>query len=451
MIPLSSNALAKIVGGLHHGEQVEVTGNGFFDTRKPETGGIFFAFKGENTDGHLFLREAKNSGAAVAIVEEINEELEFTQIKVANVNAALDAIAIHVRASLPNLTVIGITGSQGKTTVKDMLGQVLSEFGPTISPIGSFNNELGVPITILRCNSQTKYLVLEMGARHRGEIRKLASMSNLNIAIVLCVGQAHLGEFGSVQQIFETKREIVECTPKSGDVILGTYDPLTPTMAGATGARVLTFGPEGIIQAKLLSMSEGAASIEYRGKQGRLGFLGKHQISNAEAVLATIEVLDLDEKRGFEALISAKPQSRWRMEKILLESGATLLCDFYNANPESMASAVLSLSNFSDGLETWAVLGEMRELGEASLASHQMIGRLVFEQQIDHLVGVGTYGKVIVEAAQELGHPSAHWSETKVEAADYLKHHLSRECCVLLKASRGEKFEEIAKALGVEV
>jgi UDP-N-acetylmuramoyl-tripeptide--D-alanyl-D-alanine ligase len=228
MITLLASQIAAIVGGSLVGEDVEITAAPVLNSSAATQGSIFLAFSGEKLDGHDFVSDAFSRGSVLAITTKPVKE---RHILVSDVTAAITVLAIFVRSELSTLTVIGITGSQGKTTTKDLLRHMLSQHGATVAPQGNYNNELGVPLTLLECSATTKFVIIEMGARHMGDIAHLASIAQPDIAVVLRVGMAHLGEFGSIESIAQTKSELISALKEDGIAILGQYDPHTKAMS----------------------------------------------------------------------------------------------------------------------------------------------------------------------------------------------------------------------------
>jgi UDP-N-acetylmuramoyl-tripeptide--D-alanyl-D-alanine ligase len=367
-------------------------------------------------------------------------------IVVDDVLTALSVLASFVRKRLTELTVIGITGSQGKTSTKDLLSHMLSVVGPTVSPAGSFNNDLGLPITLLQCDERTKFCILEMGARHKGDIARLCEIAQPNIGIVLVVGTAHLGEFGSVQAIAETKSELIQSLGAEGIAILGSYDQYTPAMALLHEGRTVIFGSAQEVRATDVEIREGCPHFDLVTPAGRdavgMRLVGEHQISNALAVAAVGTALELPIELIASSLSTAENASKWRME-LHDVFGLLIINDSYNANPESMAAAMRSLVLFAQerGGESWAFVGKMRELGESSTAQHEAIGTLAQEIGIDHLVAI---------AAPEYGNQKGQMLIHHYESIDEclaMTDYFSAGDVVLVKASRSEGFEVLAQRL----
>jgi len=449
MIAMRASEIADVVGGRLEGADFVFSGSVVMDSRDVEAGSLFVALPGEHVDGHDYVQSAVDSGAALALVARDLGAAEISSIIVPDVGVALIRLAAEVRARLPHLTVVGITGSQGKTTTKDILLQVLNQFDETVAPKDSFNNEIGLPLTILKCSQKTKYLVLEFGATHIGDIEKLASIADIDVAVVLVVGNAHVGEFGSLENIAQAKFELVQSLSDGGVAVLGTYDPHTIDMALRAPGQVVTFGPHGKIHAEKMSLIDGEPVFLFHDQKIHLHFTGAHQVANAEAVLAICESLNLDTKKVVTGLNAARPLSKWRMERSHTLGGALLLNDCYNANPESMAAALVTVAEI--GREragrAVAILGEMRELGESSRSAHESIGRLVAQLEISQLVGIGGAGETMVKAALLEGHKDARSFGDHEAALRFVEAGLHSRDVILVKASRGTHLEGIAARL----
>ena len=448
MIKMSAEQIAIVVNGALSGSaDISETAEFQFDSRQISRGDVFLALVGDNADGHEYVSDALKNGAALSIV---TKPVSGPHIVVKDVLTAIAALATYVRSQLTNLKVIGITGSQGKTTTKDMLNTVLQTAGSTIAARGSFNNDLGVPLTVLRSNPQTRFCVVEMGARHGGDILALTKIATPDVGAVLKVGNAHLGEFGSREKIAQTKGELIAGLNPGAFAVLGTYDEFTPLMEFAPGVKKITFGEKHDCDVR-------AADIEFRGgyahfdlvtPEGRepvaLRVLGLHQIPNALAAAAISYALGLNTAAIAAALSMHESASKWRME--IHEGGGLLLInDSYNANPESMEAALRTLALLAQerGGRSWAFLGTMHELGEQSAHMHQEVGELVERLGIDHIVAIGNQNYL-----QGLNGLSTvkHYFE-KVEEAKDLITAFEPGDVVLVKASRAEHFEELASAV----
>jgi UDP-N-acetylmuramoyl-tripeptide--D-alanyl-D-alanine ligase len=351
---------------------------------------------------------------------------------------------------LKDLKVVGITGSQGKTTTKDLLRHMLSQHGQTVAPSGNYNNELGVPLTLLACSSETKYAVIEMGARHSGDIAHLASIAQPDIAVVLRVGMAHLGEFGSIETIAKTKSELISSLSDSGIAILGQYDPYTKAMQSLHAGRTITFGngPSDEVRATEIEMREGCPHFDLVTPDGRasvgLRIVGEHQISNALACAAVGTALGLSIESIATALSTALIESKWRME-IREFSEVLLINDSYNASPDAVEAALRTLILFAQerGGRAWAFLGKMAELGESSASAHQQVGTLAYQMGIDHLVCVDAPDYQPAEQGE--GQTNLHLCDR--DGARALAEQIEPGDVILVKASRSERFEILAEEI----
>jgi UDP-N-acetylmuramoyl-tripeptide--D-alanyl-D-alanine ligase len=451
MITLLASQIAAIVGGSLAGEDVEITAAPVLNSSAATQGSIFLAFSGEKLDGHDFVTDAFSRGSVLAITTKPVKE---RHILVSDVTAAITALAIFVRSELSTLTIIAITGSQGKTTTKDLLRHMLSQHGPTVAPQGNYNNELGVPLTLLECSSTTKFVIIEMGARHMGDIAHLASIAQPDIAVVLRVGMAHLGEFGSIESIAQTKSELISALKEDGIAILGQYDPHTKAMSSLHKGEVITFGTShsDVVRATEIEMREGRPHFDLVTPEGRaavgLRIVGEHQVANALACAAVGTALKFSLDSIASALSTATIESKWRMEiKEFCE--VVLINDSYNASPDAMEAALKTLLLFAQerGGQSWAFLGKMAELGESSEIAHQRIGTLTHELGIDHLVAVDAPEYL---SGNSQGTSTAIHLCTREEAV-VLAEQIEPGDVILVKASRSEAFEILAQEIEMVV
>lgn len=446
MITLTAGEIALLVGGkLHCDKDLLVSKPPVFDSRLATPGCFFLALKGENADGHDFVADAYRLGSMFSLTTQV---IDGPCIVVKDVIRALSTLAAFIRKRLTNLTVIAITGSQGKTSTKDLLLHMLATVGPTVAPKGSFNNDLGLPITLLECDERTRFCILEMGARHIGEITRLCEIARPNIGVVLSVGTAHFGEFGSQNAIAETKSELIQSLGEDGIAILGSYDEFTPAMAKLHKGKVLTFGErsELDIRGTDIEIREGRPHFDLITKAGReavgMRSIGAHQVSNALAAAAVGTALSLPLELIASSLSTAEVTSKWRMELRQLDD-LLIINDSYNANPVSMAAALRALVLFAQerGGASWAFVGKMHELGESGPAASADIGRLAAETGVDHLVVVNS-----PEYGTGAGLMQFHHVSTISQAARFVEHFTPGDV-VLVKASRAEGFEILAKEI----
>jgi UDP-N-acetylmuramoyl-tripeptide--D-alanyl-D-alanine ligase len=450
VIPLTLAEIAAVTDGRVEGDPTTtVDGPVVIDGREQAPGGLFVAFVGERTDGHLHVPQAAANGA-VAVLG--SRPTELPTVVVDDVQRALQRLAAHVVALLHGtggLTVVGITGSQGKTSTKDLLSAVLAQAAPTVATRGSYNNEIGMPLTALRATPETRYLVLEMGARGIGHIAELAALVEPDIGVVLNVGEAHLGEFGSRDAIAIAKGELVEAA--RGTAVLNADDDRVVAMAARTDADVMTFGSErpADVRVEGLTLDRlGRPSFTLVTPAGAvpiaLQLLGAHQALNAAAATAAALAAGLTPTRIAEALDAVTSLSKWRMELHELPSGVAVLNDAYNANPDSMRAALDTLATIGEGVtRTIAVLGEMKELGESAAESHRSIGAYAASHGIGEIVVVGEAARGIAEGAG-----ASTFVPDNEAALAWLRAHLAPGDVVLVKASNGARLFEVAEALG---
>ncbi|RKS74512.1 UDP-N-acetylmuramoyl-tripeptide--D-alanyl-D-alanine ligase [Actinomadura pelletieri DSM 43383] len=468
MIPLPPSTIAEITGGTLHGPpDVMVNGPVVIDSRAVEPGALFAALKGERADGHDFAPAALAAGAAAVLAQRPPEgPVDGPFVVVDDVQAALGRLARGVLERLPDVTVIAVTGSAGKTSTKDLVGQVVGRAGPTVFPPGSFNNEIGLPLTVLRADASTRHLVLEMGARGIGHIAYLTGIARPDVGMVLNVGTAHVGEFGGRENIARAKGEIVEAVPPGGTAVLNADDPLVAAMASRTRAEVVTFGrsPDAAVRAEAETLDEqGRAAFTLVTPEGSapvtLRLHGAQAVLNALAAAAAARAAGMALDDVAAGLSAATPVSRWRMEVTERADGVTVVNDAYNANPDSMRAALdllVHLSGDEPGggrrRRAYAVLGEMAELGDSSAAEHARIGEHAARSGIAGLVVVGANAAATADGARRV----RSWTGECVQVDDVgaavtaIGERLAPRDVVLVKASRVAGLERVAAAILAE-
>lgn len=476
MEKLTLRRLAEVVAGRLHDEAAAdrlVGPDVVIDSREATPGALFVAFAGEQVDGHDYIAKAAGLGAVATLCQrvpaELAQEVAAGCVIVADQTAALGKLARHL-TERPGLAVIGITGSQGKTSTKDLVAQVLSGHGETVAPQGSFNNEIGVPLTATRVNDSTRFLVSEMGARGVGHISYLCSLTPPSIGVVLNVGQAHMGEFGSQDVIAEAKGELVEALPAEGWAVLNGTDRRVVAMASRTPARVALFSGGGRpdAPADLVAWADEVTAddfdrhtfvlrVERSGAEPEsaeiaLQLVGRHHVGNAAAAAAAALCAGMELPEVAAALSTAVPQSRWRMEISERADGVIVVNDAYNANPDSMLAALDTLARITrrrrtrqPGIRSWAILGQMFELGETSLDEHVAIARAAGSLQIDHLIVLGEFADDMMTSALASGCPEARTARDATHAAELATP--APGDVVLVKASRAMGLEKVADAL----
>ena len=450
MLKISAAEFAKIVAGQLHeiSESTMIDQVPIINSKNATNDSFFVAFEGQQVDGHNFVTEAFNLGAKFALVSKPVSE---PHILVADTGKALIDLAIYIRSKLPELKIVGITGSQGKTTSKEFLHSILKLEGETVATAGNFNTDIGVPLTLLRCNEQTKFCILEMGARHSGDIAKLTKIAKPNVGVVLVVGTAHIGEFGSVEAIAKTKAELITNLPANSTAVLGSYDIYTPKMADSLELKKVLFGINQNVRAADLEMHGGYAHFDLVTPAGRnpvsLQVLGEHQVPNALAAAAAAFALGVVNENIAVGLTTATLDSKWRMQ-IEEINGIHLIHDYYNANPESMKAALKTLILLSQesGGASWAILGKMHELGDTEAAGHKEVTAYSREIGVDHLLAVATDLYKEIEDQSDSEHMLLH-NCPNPDSVLQLVDNLSVGDVILLKASRSERFEDLANAI----
>lgn len=459
---LSAERIASITGGrLLADPTIVVSGGVFIDSRQVTDGSLFVAFAGEHSDGHDFAAGAVERGAQLVLGQR--EIPGIPMVVVDNTEKALGKIA---RAHLEDLRaggdikVVGITGSAGKTTTKDLIGAVLRTQGETIAPVGSFNNELGLPLTVLKATESTKYLVLEMGANAQGDLTYLTDIAPLDAAVVLIVGSAHLGGFGgTVEDVARAKAELVQGVLPGGTVLLNADDLRVIAMKEKATETVLTYGAvrDTTFQATNSEIDAlGHISFDVtdsrNGEQARveLKLVGEHHMTNALAAIAATSSLGVTLSDAVSVINTSGAQSPHRMAVTEREDGVTIIDDSYNANPDSMRAALKSLAVIAGRKRrTIAVLGEMLELGANSRDQHDEIGRLVVRLNISLLVVVGEGASGFADGALQEG----SWGEEVVsvdsieDAKALLDRTLTEGDVVLVKSSNGSGLWKLADSL----
>ncbi|MFC7491991.1 MULTISPECIES: UDP-N-acetylmuramoyl-tripeptide--D-alanyl-D-alanine ligase [unclassified Knoellia] len=445
MIALSLVEIAALTGGTLRGptdsaEQPVITGAVVTDSREAESGSLYVARIGEAMDGHQFVAAARDNGAVAALTSRPVQELPC--VVVADVQAAFVAISRAVLERATDLTVIGITGSSGKTSTKDLLGTVLAAAAPTVAPVGSYNSEVGVPLTVTRVTSETRFLVVEMGARGIGHIDYLTRIAPPRIGVVLNVGTAHVGEFGSREAIATAKAELVQALPSEGVAVLNADDPVVRAMADRTDARVVLVGEadDADIRAEDVTVgNDGRASFRAITPAGEaavaLRLVGRHHVGNALAVLAVALECGIPLRAATTSIAEAGIVSRWRMEVTERPDGVTVVNDAYNANPDSMRAALAALESMGEGRRTWAVLGSMLELGDESDRDHAEVGAEAQRRGVDELVVVGETARPMADIAPVEG-TRIRWVPDAAAAEALLLAEVVPSDVVLFKSSR---------------
>jgi UDP-N-acetylmuramoyl-tripeptide--D-alanyl-D-alanine ligase len=461
--------LAEIAGAVHGVLRLDgsgltpqsvINGSVHTDSRETAPGSIFVAKPGDETDGHLFAPSALERGAALLIVVH-RLDLPVAQIVVADSVVALGDLAAEVVArvrSTGRLKIIGVTGSNGKTTTKNLLRAVLERVGPTVAARASFNNEVGAPLTMLELTADTEFLVAEMGASGVGEIARLIRLARPDIGIVLKVGLAHAGEFGGIEATVTAKTEMVTELVETDVAVLNADDPRVAGMAAETRARIVWFGQygdEGVRATDVHASASGTtftlrlASGETRPVTFRV--LGEHHVMNALAAAAAAEVLGVAIDDIVSALESVQTAERWRMEVLGGRDGVTVINDAYNASPDSMTAALKTLAQIATpGQRTIAVLGEMSELGELSGEEHDRVGLLAVRLNISQLIVVGRAARRMHISTINEGSwdGESAFVDTQDEAFELLRNSVQPGDTLLIKSSNSAGLRFLGDRLG---
>ena len=430
------------------GEDCEFTGVST-DTRTLQAGALFVALSGPNFDGHDFAAAAAERGAVAALVDR-PLSVEVAQVVVADPLAALSAFAREWRRQF-QIPVIGVTGSNGKTTTKELIGAILSRLGPTLVTRGNLNNHIGVPLTLLQLNASHRYAVIEMGANHQGEIAHLANIAEPTVGIVTNAGAAHLEGFGSLEGVATGKGELFRALPADGVAVINADDAFASMWREAASAeRLLTFGfeqPADFMAHKVQSHSDATGfRIDFDlvtpsgTRAATLNLAGLHNLRNAlgAAAAACAAGADLDDVvTGLAAVKSVAG----RLELKPAINGAFVVDDSYNANPSSLKAGLDAFRSFTGA--RWLVLGEMKELGDSSDELHAEVGRYARQAGVERVLAVGERARYAVEAFGE----GAEWFTDVDALIQAAQSSLRSGVAVLIKGSRANRLERVAAAL----
>ena len=455
----SAQWIAEAVSGRLVGSDVSVTGSVVTDSREAQAGSLYVARRGESADGHAFVAGAVARGAVAVIVEhEVDEAV--AQIVVEDSTEALGALArAHVEALRAGgaLDVIAMTGSVGKTTTKDLLLQIMSADGPTVAPKLSFNNEVGLPLTVLLADEKTRHLVLEMGASGPGHITYLTGIVAPDVAIELCVGHAHVGGFGGFEGVAAAKAELIRGMRPGGPVILNTDDPNVEAMAPLASGEVIRFSASGNPRAEVRAQDVSVDAADRASftlvtpagtAQVSLKIVGRHHVANALAAAAGALTLGVDLATVVQVLASARALSPHRMdvhELVIDGCELTLIDDSYNANLDSMRAGIAALSSIGKGGRKIAVLGEMLELGEDSQSLHEQVGAMIEACGVETLIGLGTDAHYYLEGASAV--PNRQVASDPADAARLALEFAGDGAVVLVKGSFGSHSWQVADIL----
>ena len=452
MRPRALAAVAAAVGGQRHGADVEIT-EVQTDSRHAGSGALFVALAGERFDGHDFVDDALTRGAAAALVRT-GTDVEGPTVTVDDTGQALLDLAADERSSFGG-RVVAITGANGKTTTKDLSAAVCAPAKRTYASPSSFNNEVGLPMTLLGAPADTEVIVAELGARHVGDVRRLCEVARPDVAVVTNVGVAHMEVFGSWDAIVASAREPLEELPADGVAIVNRDDPVVASFTGPAGTRTVTFGrsADAAVRAEDVRMdAEGRASFDLcAGARAAvtLPIPGEHMVPNALAAAAVGLEVGVPLDACAEALSRASI-THWRMESVDTSAGVRVVNDAYNANPESMAAALKTARWMAREGRLIAVLGRMAELGAITATEHERVGELAARLRVDRLITIGPDAKAIAVASVREGVEPDHvadYDDLDVALADVLGN-VRRGDVVLVKGSRVVGLERLAARLG---
>ena len=456
MEPITVREIIQAVGGAPLGEFCaldQTVTHVFTDSRHPDGGALFIPLVGERFDGHAFIGDALAGGAAGCFTQRERESYlpgKF-YIKVASTQKALRDLARHYKQKF-RIPFVGITGSVGKTTTKDMVAAVLGEKFKVLKTDGNFNNEVGLPLTLLRLNGSHELCVLEMGMNHFGEIEYLADIVEPDVAIITNIGDAHIENLGSRENILKAKCEIFSHMGAQGYVVLSGDDPLLSALRGTLPFETVFCGTgQGLEYQACCVESDGERSVRCEVKTPDSAFpveipaLGSHMLYPTLMAAAVARHFGMTGAEIAQGVLRFAP-TKMRMNIIKRGDGITILNDTYNANPQSMRAAVEVLSKAGGDYKV-AVLGDMFELGALAPTLHAGVGAYLGKAGIDALVAVGELARDIYVAARDAGVPSVHWCGTKEEARTLLADEAKPRSTILVKASRGMAFEELVDYL----
>lgn len=460
MITVDLAEVARLTGGaLVDGADpsVDVPGPIVIDSRDAARGSLFVCLRGEHVDGHDFAQAATSAGAVAALAER---PVSTPAVVVQDSTRALGLLAAGVLERASGCTVVGVTGSSGKTSTKDLLAHVLERLGPVVAPHNSFNNEIGLPLTVLQVTTRTRTLVCEYSARGPGHIAYLSRLAPPKVGVVLNVGAAHLGEFGSRDAVAEAKGELVAALPSDGTAVLNADDHRVAAMAMRTEATVVWFGTDSSADIRVVDLQlDDLARPRFRlvTKDGEadvaLPLSGAHHAQNAAAATGAALACGMTLADIADALSTAGTRSAHRMGVFQRADDVLIIDDAYNANPESMAAALDAFRRMAKTRRRWAVLGEMRELGPESTGLHRDVGRLAARTGVDELVVVSPAADAIADGAAD----DAGWSGRTRVVADVegaisvLRDELRPGDAVLVKASNGVRLWRVAEVLVSDV
>jgi len=448
--------ILKITAAENLGNAGQLTGVST-DSRKLSEGDLFVALRGDNFDGHKFAETAVENGAA-AILTDHKLNIDVPQFIVEDTLTAYQQLARYHRTKM-DVPVIGITGTNGKTTVKEMINSILSNVANPLCSKANFNNHIGVPATLLKIKKEHTHAIIEMGMNHPGEIKTLSNIAMPDVAVISSIGRGHIEFLGSVEAVVSAKLEILEGLNKKGTIIL----PFNSNFFGIMKKAALDFGIKNIISFGNSEDADFSFITENSDEKGNEGILiapsgsakakiniaGRHNCENAAAAAAAVMCVEKEITPEIIASAFAKLKSVNMRCQILTLNGAKIILDCYNANPDSMCAAIDLLDDLETSGKKIAFIGDMLELGLESEKYHKEIGAYVAEKNIDLIITAGEYSDSLISGAKENGMADGKCNkfENKEKLTDFLKKNIKSDDVVLVKASRRAKFEEIIKMM----
>ena len=422
------------------------------DSRSVGPRELFIALRGERYDGHQFVAASLAAGAAAVLVSTWPLDLPTDRavVLVDDTLAAYGALAFWWRSHLP-ARIVAVTGSNGKTTTKEMIAHLLEALGPTVRSEANHNNHIGVPETLLRLRPHHAFAVVEMGTNHPGELERLAAVATPNVAVITNIGPSHLEAFGSVRGVATEKARILDFRAADHLAVLHADDPWSRRIAARHKGPKTTFGLSADATWRAEAMGAESDSIRFilagRPKPFTVPVYGRHQVSNCLAAVAVADAMGMSPEQAAERFLTFSPP-KWRMDFRRI-GDLTLIVDCYNANPASMKAAIEDLSRRTVPGRRVAMFGDMLELGRGSTAAHKRLGSLVAAGGFDVLCVVGQKAALVAQAALAYGMSacSVYWAEHRPLAAEWLCARLRPNDTVLLKGSRGVRLEEVAEAI----
>ncbi len=454
MADFTLNEIIEATGGtLIQGDPDRKISGIAIDSRQLKPGELFIAIKGEHFDGHSFITEAANAGAAAVIVmEDVISDIPV--IKVDNTLIALGAIAGYHRNRF-SIPVIGITGSNGKTTTKDLLAAILSEQFTVIKTKANFNNEIGLPLTLLKITGATGVAVVEMGMRGLGQIKRLTEIARPTIGIVTNVGLTHLELLGTQEKIAKAKRELIESLPENGLAVLNGDDPMVRDMSSSTKAESVYYGIDGPkldYRANGIKLIENGSLFKVAMKKTlrrvlelRISIPGRHNVLNALAAVTVAKELGVENEYIRKGLL--KPEITEKRLNIFKRNGYLVIDDTYNASPTSVRAALDVLKSDQNGRRKIAVLADMLELGNTSGEIHREIGEYAGKIGVDRLFAYGELAREYITGLNRISKDNGIYFSSKHDLITELKKTIAPGDTVLVKGSRGMKMEEVIAAI----